>query len=619
MGLSQALATSIAGLRVTQTALSITAANVSNAETPGYIRKTLVQSTSSAGGNSVSVRVDSVNRELDQYLQRQLRIETSGGAYADLRSQFYSRLQQVYGTPGSDTALETVYNNFTTALQTLSASPDDTSARSSALSAAQILAQQLNNMSSDIQGLRSDAELGLSDSVAQANNAMSQIAAINRQLAAANPSDASTATLLDQRDNYIDQLSKLMDVRVIATDNNQVNVFTNSGIQLVGNQASQLSFNAQGTVTPQAQWNPDPSKSTVGSLMLVSPSGSSYNLIANNSIRSGQIAAYIEMRDHVLPEAQSQLDSIAAAMSQALSDTNVASTPAPAGPPDGFDIDTAGVLAGNTIHLTYTDNVSGLQHNVSIVRVDDPAALPLSDTATADPNDEVIGINFSGGMASVLTQLNAALPPLQFSNPSGSILRVVDDGVPDLANVDALSATTTATSLTGGSAQLPFFTDGTGLYTGAITSIGSQSVGLAARITVNAGLLADPSKLVTYQAGVFAGDATRPNFILNQMSNASLTYSPQTGIGSVTTPFTGNLPSFLRQVVSVQGDAADNASKLAAGQDVVVSALQQRFSDGSGVNIDEEMANLLSLQTAYAANARVMSAVKDMLDTLMKM
>ena len=134
MGLSQALATSIAGLRVTQTALSITAANVSNAETPGYIRKTLVQSTSSAGGNSVSVRVDSVNRELDQYLQRQLRIETSGGAYADLRSQFYSRLQQVYGTPGSDTALETVYNNFTTALQTLSASPDDTSARSSASS-----------------------------------------------------------------------------------------------------------------------------------------------------------------------------------------------------------------------------------------------------------------------------------------------------------------------------------------------------------------------------------------------------------------------------------------------------------------------------------------------------
>ena len=50
----------------------------------------------------------------------------------------------------------------------------------------------------------------------------------------------------------------------------------------------------------------------------------------------------------------------------------------------------------------------------------------------------------------------------------------------------------------------------------------------------------------------------------------------------------------------------------------MVNSLQQRFADKSSVNIDEEMANLLKLQTAYAANARVMSTVKDMLDALLQ-
>ena len=68
----------------------------------------------------------------------------------------------------------------------------------------------------------------------------------------------------------------------------------------------------------------------------------------------------------------------------------------------------------------------------------------------------------------------------------------------------------------------------------------------------------------------------------------------------------------------MQGEAASNASNLSKGQDVVVNALKQRVNDASGVNVDQEMANLIALQTAYGANARVMTAVRDMLDALMK-
>jgi len=74
----------------------------------------------------------------------------------------------------------------------------------------------------------------------------------------------------------------------------------------------------------------------------------------------------------------------------------------------------------------------------------------------------------------------------------------------------------------------------------------------------------------------------------------------------------------MRQVISQQGEAAATADSLNQGQQVVVSSLQQRYADKSNVSIDEEMANLLKLQTAYGANARVLSVVRDMLDQLLK-
>jgi flagellar hook-associated protein 1 FlgK len=164
---------------------------------------------------------------------------------------------------------------------------------------------------------------------------------------------------------------------------------------------------------------------------------------------------------------------------------------------------------------------------------------------------------------------------------------------------------------------LPLFTDGINPYTGSLSALGSQSQGFAARIAVNPGLTADPSKLVTYQLGTAAADATRPNYIYNQMVNAALGFSPTAGIGSAAAPFTGTPGSYLSQMLSRQAEAASNSQQLQQGQDVVVHALQQRFNEGSSVNIDQEMANLLNLQNAYGANARVMTTVRDMLQQLL--
>jgi flagellar hook-associated protein 1 FlgK len=621
MSLSQALASAISGLKVNQSSLALVAANVANSDTPGYVRKTVNQVAIAGNGTGIGVRITAVQRELDQYVQRQLRTENAGASYADTRAQMYSRLQDIYGTPGSSNALDTVYNNFTTALQSLSTSPDDPAARSAVISSAQLLTQQLNQMSSSVQSLRGDAELGISDAVTQANTAMSQIASLNQQITGSTANDSETASLMDQRDTYVDQLSQLMDINVVQGDNNQISIYTNSGVQLVGSQAAKLSFDAQGTMTATSTWSADPTKRTVGTITLTSPTGNAVDLVQTSAIRSGTIAAYLQMRDQDLVQAQSQLDAMAASMSSALSDQTTAGTPATVGPQSGFDVDIGGLQAGNTVTVNYTDSLTNTPRTMTLVRVNDSSALPLSNNVTTTPNDKVVGIDFSGGMGSVLAQINSAIAStgMVASNPSGNVLRVLNDGAGNIVTVNSVSATATATSLSGGSSQLPFFADGSVPYTGALSALGSQSIGYAGRIAVNGALAADPSKLVVYASGVAAGDSTRPNFIQQQLTSSTQLFSPNTGIGTTSAPFSGSIPTFLRQVLSQQGEAANSANNLKQGQDVVLNSLQQRFNDSSGVNVDQEMTNLLTLQNSYAANARVLTAVNQMFQTLLQM
>ncbi|WP_213284749.1 flagellar hook-associated protein FlgK [Bradyrhizobium sp. sGM-13] len=621
MSLSDALSIAMSGLRANQAAMSLVSSNVANAETPGYVRKTLNQVTVDSGSYGSNVRTVGVNRELDQYIQAQLRTETSGAGYASLRSNFLQQLQSLYGNPGSVGTLEDAFNKLTTAVQALSTSADSQSARIGVINAANVLASQLNSMTQGIQTLRGAAENGINDSVNTANNLMSQIAIINNQIAV-NPlggtsTDASTAALLDQRDQYITQLSELMDIRVTTNGSNQVTVFTSSGVQLVGNEAATLSFNAQGTVSPNTLWNSDPSKSNLGSVVVSFANGGSIDLTATGGIKSGKIAAYTELRDKSLVEAQNQLDQFAASLSSALSDKTTAGTAVTSGLQSGFDLNVADLKAGNIIHVTYTDTATNTQRQLSIMRVDDASVLPLSNDATADPNDQVVGVDFSGGMASVIAQLNTALggSNLQFSG-AGSTLTVLNNT--GFSTVNAASVTTTQTNLTNGSAELSLFTDNGSPYTGAISATGSQITGLAGRLAVNNALVADPSKLVLYSASTAAGDTTRSDFILSQLTTATFQYSPASGVGSASAPFKGTLLSYMQQFTSAQGAAADAAAQLADGQDVVLNTLQEKMSATSGVNIDEEMAHLLLLQNSYSANARVMSTVNEMYKTLMQ-
>ena len=624
MGLSSALASAMSGLRANQAALSIVSSNVANAQTPGYVVQTPNQIEVTTGDFGSTAMTTGVSRELDTFVLNQLRTEVGGSGYADQMANILKQLQSVYGTHGNSGTLETALNNFTSALQALSTSAGSSSAQTVALGAAQALAQQLNVTTKGIQSLRSNVEQDLGNSAQAANAAMQQVANINTKLQGLPANDPSAATLMDQRDQAINTLSKYVDVRVTTDGSTQANIYTTTGIQLVGaGLASQFSFASAGALSATSLYNIDPAKSGVGALNIVLPNGSKLDVIANSVVSSGQIAADLKLRDQTLVQAQNQIDQLAATMSSALSDKTTAGSKV-SGPPAGFDIDLAGAQPGNTANFVYTDTVTNTQRQITLVNVTDPLALPLQNAPNANPMQ--IGVNFSGGMGAIAAALNTALSTshLSFSAApapaTATTLRITDDGTA-LAKVNSASISKTISSLTSGNPQLPLFTDGgQALYTGAITASGPQLTGLAGRIAVNTQLVADPTRMSVYNTSPVtpAGDTTRSDYLYSQLTSAVFSYSPQSGLGSAGQPFTGSVSNYLQQFLSVQANAATQATQLQQGQSVVVSTLQAKFDSTSKVNLDSEMSNLIQLQNAYAANAHVMSVVQSMMNTLIQ-
>ncbi|MEP2830613.1 flagellar hook-associated protein FlgK [Parvibaculum sp.] len=612
MSLSSALGAAMSGLNVAQAGLDVTSRNIANVGTPGYTRKVQQQTNMLAGGEGIGVRREAAQRQVDAFLQQQLRTSSASSAFLNVKSSMLGRIDAGFGTPDSNSSIAGAIGSLSSMLQELIDNPESESSRASFLNEADNLATQLNTTSDTIQEMRLEAERNIAAGVEQANALLKTIANVNNQIASRQAGNLSIGDLQDQRDMAIDELSTLMDVKVVNRDDGTVTVFTSGGQLLLDRTPVELTFDEHTQMDPTSTYE----NGGAGTIRLVSGS-TSIDLIAAGAIRSGTLAGYIEMRDEILPEAQAQLDELAAQLALALSEETVESTDATVGAATGYDIDTAEMVPGNTISLSYT--VGGVQQNVTIVRVDDPSVLPLSDTATAATGDTVVGINFNQPMAGIIADLQAALPgDVAVSNTSGSTIRFLDDGAAGNSDINAVSATVTPSALSGGGTGLPLFTDGSNgtVFSNSLDGAG-QKTGFASRIKVNAELIADDTKLVAYDTDVPMGDTTRPLDLLARLTTNTRTYAPETGIGGSSTPFNGSIDEFARRIVSFQSSQSANAARDAEAQQVVTSSLQDRFDAETGVNIDDEMSNLLLLQNAYSANARVMTTIQELFTVLM--
>ena len=485
---------------------------------------------------------------------------------------------------------------------------------------AQVLASRLNQASNNVQQLRTSVEGEIGDQVASVNRLTSEIAELNSKIVGQSIAGQDVSDLYDARDRAVKKLSSYMDIGTREEASGQLQVFTTSGMSLVSDHATQLEFDTAGTVTAQSAWTEDDATRTLGTIRVADNGSAVVDLIATGTLRSGSIKALLELRDTTLVNAQAQLDDVAAGLAEAMSNHTVEGTSATSGAANGFDIDLGALKSGNRVTLTYKDNLTGTSKTVTMIRVDDPSALPLDDSVTGKPNDTVVGVDFSGGMGSVAAQIQSALgPTFAVANPSGDTLEILDDGVTGAVDVTGLSADVTSTDLQDGDIGLPVFTDGTGTtpYTGSFDKR-SQKLGFAARIGVNASLVADPSLLVKWQSTTDAGDATRPRTLLTRLETNTIHFGAETGMAAKGFGFSSTLGDFADQMVSYWGGASAAATSAQQSQSVIQTNLEARMTDTSGVNVDQELARLIQLQSAYAANARVMTTAKDMLDVLMR-
>ncbi|MDB5592729.1 flagellar hook-associated protein FlgK [Enterovirga sp.] len=607
MGLTSSIETAFSGLRAAQAGMDVVSQNVANASSVGYTRRVLASEQLVAGGRTLGVDVAGATRTLDTLVQRQLRLEQAGASYASVRASAHGILNRMFDQPGGTGSLATRLDTFTSKLQALTNNPSSYAARAEVVAAASGLAGSLNDLAGQVASLRQDSEDSLGRAVSRADSLLAEIAVLNGKLVG-----SPSAAMADQRDALIDELSTLMDLKVTAQPNGTVAVATTGGLSLVdGPRAISLSFDAR-PLAPGAAYDPDPARRQAGTITATGLDGVRRDALASGLIRSGEIAAHVELRDRILPQAQAQLDELAAGLAAALSDRTVAGTASSAGAASGFDLDLAALSAGNPITVSVRDP-GGATRTLTFVRAS--SAFGVAAAAAAGQ----VAVDLSGGLAGAVATIGSALgPDYAVSNTSGATLRVLNNG--GTSAVTALSAQATVTGLASGAPELPFFVDagwGNAAFTGSFEA-GSQLAGFAGRIAIHPGLVADNAKLISYGPSVLAGDTTRPALILDRLTSASRSFSGAAGIGGSSSAWTGTVTGFARQVISTQAADATAAASLDEGQQVVLNAVRSRFADQAGVNIDTELTQLIQLQTAYGANARLITASKEMLDLLMR-
>ncbi|MEM8812292.1 MAG: flagellar hook-associated protein FlgK [Pseudomonadota bacterium] len=621
MGLSTALNAAVLGLRFNQTQTEVISGNVSNAGTVGYTRKTVSGiATLDGSGNTTGVRAGQIQRQLDLEVQRQLREAVPGSTYADHTADIAARLDALYGGPGDPGSLDALFNDFSQVLQELSSSPEDPTLRNAVLSDAQVLAGKINSVSDGIQDIRDEQETAIGNTVDRINDLLTDIAELNQQVVALANTGGAGAGALDARDQALDELATLIDIEVSERTDRSITVRTTSGYTLFDVEPAQLNFDGSGTAPPGSVYDPDPTLRGVGTVELVTIGGSRIDLIAQGAITSGLLGSQINARDDILVEAQAQIDTFAETLALSLSNETVTGTATTVGVADGFDLDLTRLQAGNAATLEYTNG--GVPATISFIRVDSAATLPLDNTATANPNDTVVGLDFSGGFASVVTQIQTALGgSFTVSDQGGNVVRVLDDGAAATIDIQSFSASVTTTSLSDEGLGLPFFTDGVAnqIYTGELDNL-PQKAGFASRIGVNQDLLADSSALIAYSTAPATenGDGSRPTELYARLTGSTQDFAAGVGFGSATQPFNGTLPDFLTQTIARRASEAEIAQQFADGQSIVTNNLQVRLTESSAVNIDQELGLLIEVQNAYAANARVIQVVEEMLDALLR-
>ncbi len=616
-------------LAAAQGSLGTIAHNIANANTPGYSRQEAVLQTAGgmytgAGFFGRGVEMTAVRRQYDQFLAASVQTGASRAAFDTARAGALEGLDAVFADPelGIGAAVDAMF----AAAGDVANRPGDLSARQAFLSRTSQLAQRMSAVGAQLKQLGQEANARIGGSAGLINRQLGEIRSLNEGIARAQVSGQPPNDLLDQRDAALQVLNGLLPVQGVAAADGSLSLFTASGAALlVGNQ--------QASVTAI----PDPADTTRTALQL--SRGGVSQLLDENALGSGSVAGLMNFRDSDLASAINQVGRLAIVAAGQLNSQQARGVDASGVQGQALLTVAAPVARNNT-----TNTGSGTLG----VSVTDAGALVASDyrvdrtsgaftvTRLADGNQTtgltfptvIDGLSFTAAgvpadgdsyvvqpFAAAATGLGARpLAPNQLATGYAAMAEATatNKGTAAITGFAVLQhSADTALPVTISFNTPPTTFNVTGLASGNLTNVPyttGQTVPPSPASYNGWSLVLDGAAAAgdsfTVKANTAPGQDNRNALALGALAHAA-------GVKGAT------LNEAYAALVGDAGVRVQGARDVAAVSQQMQADATTRMQSVSGVNLDEEAANLLRYQQAYQASAKIIQASQTLFDALL--
>ncbi len=307
MGLSS-LDTALSGLKISQQQIDVISNNVSNVGTEGYTRKILPQSTQVVNGKSIGVLPETIIRNVDIRLERDLWTQVSAVNYYDVQSTYLGRVDQFNGAPSSNISVAGEVSKLQDSFAALANAPADQFLLSNVVDQAVDTASKINDLSSYYNSLRNDAQSEAALLIENINDKLVKIADLNSEIRFAQISGRTTAAAEDSRDQSIKELTEMIDISVFSRGDGVLVIQTKNGVELASGSAAKLFFNP----VPLSATSSYPD--SVSGIYVGDPNKNVGAIDITTQDIGGTLGGLIELRDKVFPKKMAQLDELAQKM-----------------------------------------------------------------------------------------------------------------------------------------------------------------------------------------------------------------------------------------------------------------------------------------------------------------
>ena len=303
MSISSALLSAVSGLNATSRAANVVSSNLANVLTDGYAPRRLEQEAQGQG--LPGVKITGIFRDVDPGILADRRIADAELAHADTRAQFLTAVERSIGTPDESTSLSARLAAFDAALVSASATPENTALLQAAVLRAGDLTTGFEAASDKIQALRTDADGQIEQAVGRINTLLGNIQSLNARISNRGVPDQHMATLQDQRQSLIDDLSGFIPLRQVPRGGGTVALFTTGGAIVLDGAPATLDFTASNLVQPHMTLDNGLLSGLTINGVAVAPSG------PGSPVDGGRLSALFSIRDDLAVDAQTQLDATA--------------------------------------------------------------------------------------------------------------------------------------------------------------------------------------------------------------------------------------------------------------------------------------------------------------------